>query len=768
MSTGNIQLWTQIETFVGKNWETKNRDFNPYIEAIDLWTHPEKQPEFEENIQTAQQLTCELAEKYESDLQKIASLFVQNAAITDKIKKALENTEATSKLTKERFSIDPKALLQLWKKSLKYQKEVEIINQIEDLVQTPSIATQLIEKGNTLEAVNKLQTSLQVFTDNQQMNFSALSDVKKKLESCKRKITNTIFENLYNELFSMKRPTNFSFFNPKTTENDMPDINIDSIKTNCQALFALEEQNKFLREFKDELPEKFSRFMVDVIKEIKIKSGRSNLETKNNSSTILEKYQNYNTNNQIISYLDNFFCKLWVLLVKCDKIDHFLSDTEKILDKVWKNFSLEMDFLMTSFTSSTHDNGKNQKQDSLTYKFVSESESTSGNKMHNYIRQELGIKPSKFNFLYIYPLFNKFKEIAMKVFKLPNICIINVNNGLLLMRQEIRKYSEVFTKTPVNQRTIKVEGFDAPIFLTTPSFLKNIYHFINSAIQFPFIADDLVKAIEQFITAFFNSCELHTSKYAFNSSNKFYALKILNDRTLAKYKDQPLLKEMIFEGKTDISHTILDQFEEFEIQNEAELWNGMKMLTIEETVRENFQLPLLANVAESLIYFTQQVEQMLQQKKGLLKEGNYKSIKNKLSNANKIILQCFCFIHIEMRCRCYQIIIPNISGQTYNILNATNSHDDYANLFIKMYNSTYETLSHKLTPPIQLFAFINIPKLLFDLHIKYIPRVIDINEKGSQLLANNLVLFNQTFSAFHDIYQSEFRKAFWFASNIYL
>ncbi|KAH0789143.1 hypothetical protein GPJ56_006941 [Histomonas meleagridis] len=766
-----MKLWRQIEVFIDKNSKVKSPTFNQYIEAIELWERKDNLNDFEESLNQARNISKQVATVYGENLNKIASSFVQKAQITENIEKTLRLSEKRVNLTKERFTIDPKALLQPWKKSLKYQKEIEILDVIKYLVQTPSISIQLLENGNILESVNRLQTALQIFKDNDKMNFAALNDVKKKLESCKRKITNTIFENLFKKLFFTERPPNLSFFNTELTPDEISQIGVDPLmEQSCQALFVLQEQNQFIEDLIMKMASLFSQLMVDTLKEIKVKPTRSKAESKDLFSEFVDIYQNNSVNNPIIAYFDALLCKIWVLFVRCDKIDHFLPGQEKVtLVPIWNNFSIEIKSLITAFTVTLGD--KHLSSHKLIYKLVSEDDSGAEGKIHNYIRQKLGVRHSKFNFLLIYPLVNKFRDLVIKVFNFRSE-IDELKNKLsfdLLLTEKLIKQDlkEPLTKVSITQRTINVDGFSAPIFMNTPTYIKNIYHFTNASEQFDFIKNTLLTIVLELIHLFCTECEKQLNTYVLNQPNNFYSAKLLND--ISRYERHPLVQSMIFDGKTTLAPTLLNQFEHFELENEKDLWNGTKLIEIEETIRESFQLPLLATIAESLLYFTSETRKIINEHKNLFHKTLHEQIQNELKNANSIAVKCICFIHIEMRCKCYNAIATTFTGASYKFSNNASPQEENIVSFLKTYKLMSELLSHKLTQSLYLFAFVNLPKLVFNLFVRFIPKITEINENGSKVLTNDVTLLNQAFILlFQDLYQEDFRKAFWFTTNAFL
>jgi hypothetical protein len=79
-----------------------------------------------------------------------------------------------------------------------------------------------------------------------------------------------------------------------------------------------------------------------------------------------------------------------------------------------------------------------------------------------------------------------------------------------------------------------------------------------------------------------------------------------------------------------------------------------------------------------------------------------------------------------------------------------------------------ERLSPLLAPSRLLFVFIGIPRLVYSLHIWFLPRVREINERGSQSILQNLSLFKHLFGGFKYPDLVWYGKAHWIATNVTL
>lgn len=764
----NDDLWNRIKTFA-LQCDLIKKDFQPYDFAVRLWqrkTDIESKGSIDahkQNLMEARSLASEVSVRYTPELQSISTRFVHKSQVTEKVEKTLSKAKKTIIDAERKFGSDPSHLLKSWKKVLKYQKEIDYLTQIEDLVQTPSIVFQLVDQGCILEAVNKIKGSLEVSENDPHMReITALQDVRTRLESCKNRVIDIIFDILFKELFVEERPDNFSFF-PRDFKQDIPP-EIESSKTRelISALVTLQSTSTFIEQLREQLNLKLAELMARTADQIKVKKQRNLSEGKDAFSEFIEVCQSFNPSNPLVSFVDSALCKIWVLLVQCNVIDmSSLHDSEQkglTLGPAWKVITEEITKIANKFTTAS--GNKSHSSKSLTYHFLS-ADTTPTDANYTNIRIQLGIRPSIYNTLLIYPLVKNFKNLALQVFDISSVNDIEDEKFANDSESMIRNRSMELADTPINTRPIRVDQHDAPVFLNASLFIENIHHFIKAAMKFDSLQLTMSGAACDIINSFSSQCEQLFNQT--NNKNRFYSRSLVK---VDEYMRQPLVQKILVLGREDIDEAELNAFYEFEIKNESELFSGRKILAIEDTVRERFQLPTISSIAESLIYLTNSV-------RSFLAETNFESdtkliYEKALRKADDIIYTCLIFIHIEMRCRCYAEIVQSIKNASYKLHGAPQGPDNYATVLTQNYTSNYDKLETCLVQSRHLFVFIGIPKLVYALHIKFLPMVREINDKGAQAILLNLQLFRQTFSSSTFPDMPMFSKTHWFVSNIYL
>lgn len=764
----NDELWDRIKIFAQK-CDLIKKDFQPYDFAVRIW---QKKTDLDakgnldshkQNLNEARSLTSEVSVRYTPELQSISTKFVHKSQVTEKIEKTLSKAKKTVIETERKFGSDPSLLLKSWKKVLKYQKEIDYLTQIEGLVQTPSIVFQLVDQGCILEAVNKIKGSLVIIEKDQNMiDIAALQDVKTRLESCKNRVIDIIFDILFKQLFVEERPPNFSFYPRDFKPNSPPEIESSKTRELISALVTLQSTSTFIEQLREQLNLKLAELMAKTAEQIKVKKQRNLSEGKDAFSEFIEVCQSFNPSNPLVSFVDSALCKIWVLLIQCNVIDmsslHDLEQKGLTLGPAWKVITEEISKIASKFTTTS--GNKSHSSKTLTYHFLS-ADTTPTDANYNNIRIQLGIRPSIYNTLLIYPLVKNFKTLASTALDISTVNDKEDEKFANDSESMIRNRSMELADTPINTRPIRVDQHDAPVFLNASLFIENIHHFIKAAMKFDSLQLTMSGAACDIINAFSTQCEQLFNQI--NNKNRFYSRSLVN---VDEYMRQPLVQKILVLGQEDIDENELNAFFDFEIKNESDLFSGKKILAIEDTVRERFQLPTISSIAESLIYLTNSI-------RSFLTETNFESdtkliYEKALRKADDIINTCLIFIHIEMRCRCYAEIVQSLKNTSYKLQTAPQGPDNYATVLTQNYTSNYDRLETCLVQSRHLFVFIGIPKLVYALHIKFLPMVRDINDKGTQAILLNLQLFRQTFSSSPFPDMNMFSKTHWFVSNIYL
>jgi hypothetical protein len=130
-----------------------------------------------------------------------------------------------------------------------------------------------------------------------------------------------------------------------------------------------------------------------------------------------------------------------------------------------------------------------------------------------------------------------------------------------------------------------------------------------------------------------------------------------------------------------------------------------------------------------------------------------------------------CFLHVELRCKCYAKIIGGLKDADFRLQSSQDSEDRsigiYAATLREEYHEMIKKLQERLMPSRLMFVSIGLPRLVYLLHIRYVPKVKWINDKGSQAILRDLVYLREEFS--HLKYQDIplYTKASWIASNVW-
>jgi hypothetical protein len=794
--TDEEQLWLDVNTKVSDGIHFSPDQFSEYDYAIRCWAHDSQQRDQQKTTEgdleffkhrelrtSFNELTKSVASFYSTQFEEIAHAFVHKAQVTENIEKSVRSARDLVSQSRERFSMNPKMLLEIWRKCIKYQKELSIIGEIEALVQTPTAVFRLLDQDETLEAVGLLKKSQEAWNDAQMSNITALADVRKRVELCQERVIENISNGLMNQLFVQAAPDFLDFF-PHAKESDAREesADVDTRLTTqyCQALVTLERQGQFSTVLRDNFTAKIIETMTGTADTIKLKRHRAGGEAKDSSHEFVQAYESFTAQNPIVAFLNAILCKIWVLLARCKAIDDHIGEGSITFGMAWGKVTEELRLLIQVFTVAT--GTKVAGPTTLSYTFLP-AETTNSTATYNVIRLQLDVRPSRFNILLALPLLLKFREQVVARFRLAGeyadqLCAAEYQDKA---RRLVMERAQALSVVQINHRPIKSELHDVPVFFITPTFVENLTHFVRAAEKFATIRPVLAKAAADLIQAFTKGCAAQLT--GFDPSQSFYASQLLSRRrdedaprrrdedgpvppkVLLNFQVQPLLQRAVFDGCESDIDDFIGPFFEFEENSEADVFNGNKVLKVEETVRERFQIPTIATIVESLFFVRKQVSAIL----AASPFGDHsRLIEEERKRLDIVIVHCIMFLHVEMRCRCYAEIVPVLLNGDFRLATPPSSADNYATILCSLYQSTMERLSTALIPARLQFVFLGIPRLVYKLHLKFLPKVKEINDKGAQGILLNLALFRQTFSSFRYPENQLYSKAHWFASNIFL
>lgn len=772
-------LWSDVKSIINnKLKEFTQPDFQEYDHAIGLYMEESSSlnliKERQELLESVKKFTGNVAGKYANQFETIAQAFVHKSQVTENIERSLTRSRDLIQSALGKFALEPNSLNDQWKKCRKYEEEIKIYERIEKLVQTPSLVARLIDNGDMLEAVAAIETAFADLTSHPQMNeITALSEVTTRLNSCKQKTIDRIFEELFNELFINSVPE-FSFFPNTSTDENFTSVEVSKAKMYAQAFYTLHAEGEFSKKLSNEINDRLVNMIMLVANSIKVKKRRTTIEVKSSFKEFVEISQDFTPANPLIKFIDSVLCRLWILLSRCKSIDDYLSlgvdnkSTILTLMNTWMQVDKTITELVNTFTSIA---GSKQSTHvtTLEYKFIS-NEVAPSTQTYNSIRIQLGVKPISLNIIQLSPLIKLFREKARTIYQLNPYGDVRSTSDATRdwsAGHEILKQADNLAKE-INPRPIKSDLHEVPIYFHTPIFIENIRHFVEAAAKFTDLQQDLASSVNKLLKAFNDDCEAQLIGFTANSS--IYSSKILNKNNtslIQEYQRQPLFHTLIFENNEEDIEPMIEPFAVFEESKEAELLNGTRILHVEETFRERFQLPSIATIAESLIVLHNNVTEMLNHSK--FGDKQKKSINGQLDNINSTIVKCMAFLHFEMRCKCYAEVVPSLVGVSYKLQTIPQIPDPYASALATLYQSTMERLAPNLTPSRLMFVFIGIPRLVYNLHILFLPKVKEINDKGTTaLIDQNIALFRNTFSTFKYPEPTMYSKTLWFISHIYL
>ena len=761
-------LWSAVNTFTTSHRELGAVSFQPYDYAIRLWRRErqaqqagEGESEFRKHKQAkaeAAQLTDRVAQTYGDQFEAIARAFVHKSQVTENIEKTLKSSLESVEKTKVRFKVDPTTLVKVWRKCVKYQKEIDIFTQIEILVSAPTVVWKLIEQEEILAAVNHIQNCFKSFEENQMKEITALADVKARLDTCKGRVTDRFFEVLMNELFIAVRPPGVSFLPKQDCSVDVPEIDTHRVRNYVQALVGLEEQERFIEHLRASLPGKLAEMMTKTAEGIKGKQRRAFSEPKDSFAEFVQIYQAFTPTNPLVLFLDSALCKIWVLMEQCRAIDNFLQGrTAETLQTAWKSAAQEIQSFIEAFTVSSAK--KVTGPMTLTYKFLS-TDTTPTKETYTELRQKMGIKPSEFNVLLLFPLISSFKKLVEQQFKMTDAKLGVIQDKSLEKQTEDLIDQKAHYRLQFNTNNMKTDLHDVPIFANTVTYVENIGHFIKAAEKFVTLQANMERAATELIKAFRHDCQTEFNKANHETLRTYKLLESARHR----YAAQPIVKQIIFEGHEDFTEDELNEFYAFEDRNERDLLNGNVTVSVEETLRERFYVPKIATTIESLIVLQEQITKLLDESP--FKNSPDSPIRKALAEVEQTIIQAMCFLHVEMHVKCYAEICPALMNANYKLQSVPTMPDSYASRLAATCQDVMDWLSPFLMPNRLLFVFLGLPRLIYLLHMKFVPRVREINDKGAEAVTKNMDIFRQTFGSFKYPDMKMYSKSHWFVSRI--
>ena len=760
--TQNIRyedFWTSISEFNHQNQNVASDCFNIYDNAVLCWMNEEEEHKFKKILDDATHLTINCANLYENQLNDISSSYVFKVKMNHMMYKKLVNSKKCVEESNERLTLNARSMLHLWNKKIRYQKEIEIFDKIKYLMKAPEKALHLLNNDNIFEAVNIIQKAMEILNEEQMNEIESLSNIKKKLKSTTNEISRILFENIINELFDFEIPADMSLFDGKINDKIILKLSSSNkLKSYLLASKSLNEHLNFVKFFQNKLKYNYLMLILNTSNSIKVKKNTNETKFKDSFHQFIYTYQNNNRNNLLIKFFDLLLCKLLILLTRCKLIDNYFHDNESVIINLsFQEFITEISTLLSEFTTP-YSQKNNSLSLSIAFKFISNEPTTSP--IYSISRQHLKILPNQMNYLSIFPLFEKFKALSLSSLKI-NFDIRNtsINNNREYINEFIIKYTENIMNSPLNFGKTKPENFETQIYLNTTFTFETIFHFIMSTKTFPFLARYTVKSVIDLLQSF-RIKYFNIFKFQINKAGKtFYAECLLNNNSFLQYINNKLVKKLVFDEDTDVTNHLINNFSRFEIQNEHELFSGKKILDDSDIINDINPFLSISTISESLIYLKRKTKEVVEENREFLNSLFIEKIENELFLYDKLIIHLICYIHIEIRMKCYQSIINSLMGNSFLYPGG-----DFATPLITKLQLLSNSLESVLSPSLHLFSFCNIQDLIFCLIKRYLTSIKEVNQDGSQILVQNI----NSFYSYKHTNEKKYFKVQFIASYLHL
>jgi len=758
------KLWEDVQFFCHRNQDLLVSNFNPYSYALKNWKM--KNTVIDGNIyEEGSELCLRMVNTYRLELEGISQAFIQKMSVIEKIQNTLSFAETTVMKTVERFVFDKSSLYELYQKNLTDQKFIKLLNKVEKLVNAPSTIDQMVAKGNVYNAVAHLCQSISDYKQNKFEDISSLSGIGKQLDLSRQQLINTVTESLIWQLFNDTPPQGMSFF-PFDTPSDNIEIDNKTMGFLFSSIVSLELQASFVQTIRDQLPDRIAKIIIECSNETKVKKKIRFVLKNDPFSDFVFISQNFSSRLPVISFTNKLLCRFYLLLNRCRFIDNFLSETPglMIIQYVWRKINECMNSILRSLSTTK---GKKEiiKDPVLSFSFQQVQSSTEETAFISLI-ENLDIIPSIPFSLSVIPLYGVFRKMANSN--------LNLNQTNTPYEDEIRdkiaiiihEHTKQLLMKPMDSRFVMTDLSSMPLMSNIPQFLEISKVLFNTVPLFPFLSDILTASVISILSYFNNDCEsrLQTIQRV-EQEHHVFSLSILN-QVLPYYLNAPIFTKLVLNNddseltESEISDIIVKE----EYFDNIHLPNGI--ITYEQTVASISQLTMVASIIESLSVIRYHIYKWM--KDISLAESSLESIHQHAILIDTTIAQCIVFLRLEMRSHCYSEIVTNLINADYKREIQPYESEQFIKSYTNRFSSVYEKLSHCLTKGKLQFVFIGIPTLVYNIHIKYMPKIKVINEKGSITLFFNLEYLKNAFNKLPYQDKTSLQKAQWFAHNLHL
>ncbi|EAY11999.1 hypothetical protein TVAG_271820 [Trichomonas vaginalis G3] len=763
--------WDEINRFIKNDCsQVISYGFNPYDFAVENWNNGTNAGfNVDDLLRQSRTFALQIADEYAVPLEVNAKTYTKKAELRKEIDDFLAAKNRVIEKTRARFTIDPEDLKQKWLKTVKLEKEIELFEQVENLVTVSPIVYSKIEQGKHDEAVRHICEELQIYSDRNFHQIESLDSVKEGIDKARSDMVGHVMNSLFSLLFIKQRLPGISFFRPYPhSEIRIPRVDTSQIEEYTILLICLEIQNDFFTQLRETVRDRLALLMSETAESIKVQKIRQFAQSKDGFEELVDIANNYNMSHPLVMFIDQLLSKMWVLMSRCKAFDQVFS-VENTNGVAFANAYAAVDELIrdivTAFTS-VQGSITMYTANKLSYKFLS-SETAHQNSTASQLRSELGIKPCSANSLHIFMMLDDFNSCLKEKY---NISYSQLSNKMTIdldVKKIFADQTKLISDSIDVSRPVKIEAHPVPVLISTPLLLDNIEKYGKIAGRFTYLQDMIIGFMIQFLKAFISRClnEIGHVKSA-ESQEQILSSRILtSDKDIVlKYLGKVITTELVLKDNMGDYEDNIKDLSQMEEQNELDLVDKSQPLTIENTIREKFCLPTIAATAESIVVIKNSIESLLISQK--YTDSNNSAIRSLITELEQTLVRAMIFIRLEMRCRTYVDIIQPLLNGNYTPLSSPTKPDQYVTDFISTYNSSTDNIGNCLTPARNSFVFIGIARLVYNIHIRYGPRIREISDKGAAQLTMNLSALNQHLSSIQYPEQSIYKKTLVFVSNI--
>ena len=776
MTSSKKADWNAVQRFLQKD-ELRNitgYSFNSYDFAVEAWMNKDSDAiqaglDVPELLKETKSLALAIAGEYSVPLERNAKVYIQKSELAKEIDEFIEENKQVVDTHHTNFGFKPEQLKADWTNTIQYEREIELYNDIETLQNAPPIVATRIEQGNAYDAAVHIKDALNLYQDKHFYKIPALNGVKDSLDECQQYMITHVTDTIFSELFVKQAPKGISFYKQSPyDELNIQDVDIDvqKIKEYASLLIPLNIQDDFSNKLKDQIWDRMALMMVETANSLKVKKLRQFNQSKDGFEELVDIAYSYNLSHPLVAFLDQLLAKMWVLLVRASSLD----DVTRVIktDSITFSCSIQnVNSIIRELTNAlTSPQGAKERYDEekLYFKFVS-SDSTPMMHTASQLRTQLGIKPTTSNSIQMVPMINDFFEAVAAKFHYTRTFLPSELGNNFAVQNLFKAQTDIIKKSIDVSRPIKTEISTVPILISTPSLLENMERFISIAHRFPYLKQTVFRQCIAFIKEFNKRCADEVGKIKGEEAEheEIKSSNLLSNSLVLKYAKEDITKELVINESNGNFEDKIADLAKLEENNEESLMNGTSILTVENTIRVKYHLPQVAAIAESLIVIRNRFQSLLV-KYPLAIEDDAKQTVNDL---NTTIIKAMVFLKLEIRCRTYaDIVQPLLNGRYSGKQQPPTRADQYVEDFKSTLNASMEMLKPCLIPSRFSFVFIGIARLVYDIHIRFIPRLREIDDKGVQQLTKNLSELNQALSVLQYPETMIYKKALIFVSNI--